>query len=129
MRMWLTDDRIAALPTRRRRYLVRDRGLPGLAVRVRSSGGKSFVAFRRTGGKTKKATIGDAARTTVDMAGPGGGDHGRGRRGRRPRDHDPRGVRRARLPRPQSRPHGSPPASKRPAITWGADPAAFGDRT
>ena len=86
MRMWLTDDKIAALPTRRKEYLVRDRGLPGLAVRVRSSGGKSFVTFRRTGGKTKKLTIGDAARTTVDMArdraaaimAGDGGDDGRG---------------------------------------------------
>lgn len=40
MRMWLTDDKIAALPTRRKEYLVLDRGLPGLAVRVRPSGGR-----------------------------------------------------------------------------------------
>ena len=36
MRMWLTDDKAQ----RRKEYLVRDRGLPGLAVRVRPSGGR-----------------------------------------------------------------------------------------
>ena len=52
----LTDAAIARLRPREREYTVWDGRLPGLGVRVRPSGGRSWIFLLNTGGGTRKTS-------------------------------------------------------------------------
>ena len=54
----LTDAAIARLRTREREYTVWDSAVPGLGVRVRPTGGKSYVLLRQSSGGSKRVSIG-----------------------------------------------------------------------
>ena len=64
----LTDDAISRLRSRAREYTVWDTNLPGLGVRVRPSGGKTYVLLEETGGRTKRVSLGAVSTTTVAEA-------------------------------------------------------------
>ena len=57
-RMKLTDAAIARLCPREREYTVWDSRVAGLGVRVRPSGGKSYVLLLDMGGRSKRVSIG-----------------------------------------------------------------------
>ena len=57
-RMRLTDSGIARLRPREREYTVWDTRTPGLGVRVRPSGGMSFVLLRKTDGRSTRRSLG-----------------------------------------------------------------------
>ena len=57
-RIRLTDAGIARLRPREREYTVRDKSVPGLGVRVRPSGGKSYVLLRKEAGLHRRFTLG-----------------------------------------------------------------------
>ena len=57
-RMKLTDAAIARLRPREREYTVWDTRAPGLGVRVRPSGGRSYVLLLDMGGRTKRVSLG-----------------------------------------------------------------------
>ena len=65
-RMRLTDAAIARLRPREREYTVWDSRVPGLGVRVRPSGGRSYVLLREQGGRSKRVSLGPASTRTVD---------------------------------------------------------------
>ena len=67
-RMRLTDSGIARLRPREREYAVWDSRTPGLGVRVRPSGGKSFVLLRKSGGRSRRTSLGAVASMRVDDA-------------------------------------------------------------
>ena len=67
-RMRLTDAGIARLRPREREYTVWDTRTPGLGVRVRPSGGTSFVLLRKTEGRSTRLSLGSAASRSVDDA-------------------------------------------------------------
>ena len=67
-RMRLTDAGIARLRPREREYTVWDTRTPGLGVRVRPSGGTSFVLIRKTDGRTTRLSLGSVASRSVDDA-------------------------------------------------------------
>ena len=56
--MRLTDPAIARLRPREREYTVWDSRVPGLGVRVRSSGGRSYVLLQETEGRSKRVSLG-----------------------------------------------------------------------
>ena len=56
-RMRLTDAAIARLRPREREYTVWDTRTPGLGVRVRPSGGTSFVLLRKTNGRSTRFSL------------------------------------------------------------------------
>ena len=56
--MKLTDTAIARLRPREREYTVWDSRAPGLGVRVRPSGGRSYVLLLDAGGRTKRVSLG-----------------------------------------------------------------------
>ena len=64
----LTGAAIARLRPRAREYAVWDRTVPGLGVRVRPSGGKSYVLLEETGGLTKRVSLGAVSTMTVAEA-------------------------------------------------------------
>ena len=64
----LTDAAIARLRPRAREYTVWDRTLPGLGVRVRPTGGKSWVLLEETAGRTKRVSLGPVSTMTVAEA-------------------------------------------------------------
>ena len=64
----LTDAAIARLRPRAREYTVWDGTLPGLGVRVRPSGGKTWVLLEETGGRTKRVSLGPVSTMTVAEA-------------------------------------------------------------
>ena len=64
----LTDAAIARLRPRTREYTVWDRTVPGLGIRVRPTGGKSYVLLEETGGRTKRVSLGPASTMTVAEA-------------------------------------------------------------
>ena len=64
-RMKLTDAAIARLRPREREYTVWDSRAPGLGVRVRPTGGKSWVLLLDMGGRTKRVSLGPVATKTV----------------------------------------------------------------
>ncbi len=66
MRMRLTDAAIARLRPDTREYTVWDTRTPGLGVRVRPSGGKSFVLLHKTDGRSRRTSLGAAAARSVD---------------------------------------------------------------
>ena len=57
-RMKLTDAAIARLRPREREYTVWDSRVAGLGVRVRPSGGKSYVLLQDMGGRSKRVSLG-----------------------------------------------------------------------
>ena len=64
--MRLTDTAIARLRPREREYTVWDARVVGLGVRVRPSGGASFVLLRRTEGQSRRLSLGSVASRGVD---------------------------------------------------------------
>ena len=54
----LTDEGIARLRPRDKEYTVWDSGVAGLGVRVRPSGGKSYVLLRKTGTVLRRISLG-----------------------------------------------------------------------
>ena len=56
--MRLTDAAIARLRPRKREYTIWDSRVPGLGVRVRPSGGLSYVLLQESGGRSKRASLG-----------------------------------------------------------------------
>lgn len=67
-RMKLTDAAIARLRPREREYTVWDSRVPGLGVRVRPSGGQSWVLLLDAGGRSKRISLGPAALKGVTEA-------------------------------------------------------------
>ena len=62
----LTDAGIARLRPRGREYTVWDTVVAGLGVRVRPSGGASYVLLRKSGGRARRVSLGTAASRRVD---------------------------------------------------------------
>ena len=60
-RMRLSDAAIARLRPREREYTVWDSRMPGLGVRVRPSGGRSYVLLQEAGGRSMRASLGPAS--------------------------------------------------------------------
>ena len=67
-RIRLTDTAITRLRPREREYTVWDRSVPGLGVRVRPTGGKSFVLLREIGGRSRRVSIGPVSTMAVAEA-------------------------------------------------------------
>ena len=65
-RMRLTDAGIARLRPREREYTVWDTRTPGLGVRVRPSGGTSFVLLRKTDGRSTRLSLGCITSRSID---------------------------------------------------------------
>ena len=65
-RMRLTDSGIARLRPREREYTAWDTRTPGLGVRVRPSGGTSFVLLRQTDGRSTRLSLGSVKAMRVD---------------------------------------------------------------
>ena len=65
-RLRLTDAAIARLRPDAREYTVWDTRTPGLGVRVRPTGGKSFILLSRTNGRSTRTSLGPAASRSVD---------------------------------------------------------------
>ena len=66
IRMRLTDAAIARLRPREREYTVWDTRTPGLGVRVRPSGGASFVLLHKAHGRSRRTSLGSVASRSVD---------------------------------------------------------------
>lgn len=64
-RMRLTDRAIARLRLREREYTVWDNHLVGLGVRVRPTGGRSYVLLEDTGGRSRRVSLGPVSLKTV----------------------------------------------------------------
>ena len=64
----LTDAAIARLRPGKREYAVWDRSLPGLGVRVRPAGGKSYVLLEEAQGRSRRVTLGPVSVMTVEEA-------------------------------------------------------------
>ena len=64
----LTYAAVARLRPRAREYTVWDRSVPGLGVRVRPTGGKTFVLLEETEGRTKRVSLGPVSTMTVEEA-------------------------------------------------------------
>jgi len=62
----LTDAGIARLRPEEREFTIRDSCVPGLGVRVRPNGGRSYVLIRTVGGRTKRLSLGPVASRLVD---------------------------------------------------------------
>ena len=83
----LTDASIARLRPREREYTVWDLRLPGLGVRVRTTGARTFVLLRDAGGRSRRVSLGPVGARTVEeirrkahavaAASPPNGPHGR----------------------------------------------------
>ena len=67
-RMRLTDDGVARLRPREREYTVWDTRVAGLGVRVRPSGGASFVLLRKGEGRSSRVSLGPVASMSIDDA-------------------------------------------------------------
>ena len=64
----LTDAAVARLRFRAREYTVWDRSVPGLGVRVRPTGGKSWVMLEDAGGSSRRVSLGPVSTMTVEEA-------------------------------------------------------------
>ena len=64
----LTDASIARLRPREREYTVWDSRAPGLGVRVRPTGGKSYVMLHDTGGCSRRVSLGPVAAMGIARA-------------------------------------------------------------
>ena len=67
-RMKLTDAAIDRLRPREREYAVWDSRIAGLGVRVRPTGGRSWVLLLDAGGRTKRVSLGPVSTKTVAEA-------------------------------------------------------------
>ena len=67
-RIRLTDPAVARLRPREREYSVWDSRVPGLGVRVRPTGGKSFILLRDVGDRSRRISIGPVSTMTVAEA-------------------------------------------------------------
>ena len=67
-RVRLTDAGVGRLKPPTTEYMVWDSEVPGLGVRVRPSGHRSFVWHGRADGKPVRASVGPAAFMTVEEA-------------------------------------------------------------
>jgi len=56
------------LPEKGKRITIYDLKIPSLAIRVTSSGSKSFVVYRKVNGKPERYTIGKYPTTTIEQA-------------------------------------------------------------
>ncbi|MDE0522096.1 MAG: tyrosine-type recombinase/integrase [Boseongicola sp.] len=65
-RVRLTDAGIARLRPQAREFTVWDSRVPGLGVRVRPNGGRSYVLIRTVDGRTKRVSLGPAVLRGVD---------------------------------------------------------------
>ena len=65
-RMRITDAAIARLRPPAREYTVWDSRVPGLGVRVRPSGGRSYVMLQETGGRSKRVSLGPVSLKKID---------------------------------------------------------------
>ncbi|MFC3440122.1 integrase arm-type DNA-binding domain-containing protein [Sphingobium rhizovicinum] len=70
IRPLLSDETVHALQPRDREYMAWDQEVPGLGVRVRTTGYKSFVLFIRPGhtGRLQKHTLGKITALSLDDA-------------------------------------------------------------
>ena len=64
-RMRLTDRAIARLRPREREYTVWDNHVAGLGVRVRPSGGRSYILLKNAGGRSRRVSLGPVSLKTV----------------------------------------------------------------
>ena len=64
----LTDAAVARLRSRAREYTVWDRSVPGLGVRVRPTGGMTWVMLEDAGGTSRRASLGPVSTMTVEEA-------------------------------------------------------------
>ena len=64
-RMRLTDAAIARLRPREREYTVWDSLVVGLGVRVRPSGGRSYVLLHEAGGRSKRVSLGSVSTKSI----------------------------------------------------------------
>lgn len=64
-RMRLTDRAIARLRPREREYTVWDNHVAGLGVRVRATGGRSYVLLEDTDGRSRRVSLGPVSLKTV----------------------------------------------------------------
>ena len=64
-RVRLTDAAIARLRPREREYTVWDSRVPGLGVRVRPSGGRSYVLLQEAGGRSKRVSLGPVSTRSI----------------------------------------------------------------
>ena len=64
----LTDAAIGRLRPGEREYAVWDRSVPGLGVRVRPTGGKTYVLLEEIEGRTKRTSLGPVSTMTVAEA-------------------------------------------------------------
>ena len=64
----LTDAAIARLRPRDREYAVWDTRVPGLGVRVRPTGGMTWVMLEDADGRAKRVSLGRVSTMTVDEA-------------------------------------------------------------
>ena len=67
-RMRLTDAAVERLRPQEREYTVWDDRTPGLGVRVRPGGGKSYVWLQRSGGRSKRISLGPVSLRTIAEA-------------------------------------------------------------
>ena len=67
-RMRLTDAAVERLRPREREFTVWDDRIPGLGIRVRPGGGKSYVWLQRSGGHSKRISLGPVSLRTVAEA-------------------------------------------------------------
>ena len=67
-RIRLTDAAVIRLRPREREYTVSDSRVPGLGVRVRPSGGRSYVLLGDAGGRSGRVSIGPVSTMTVAEA-------------------------------------------------------------
>ena len=64
-RMRLTDRAVALLRSREREYTVWDNHLIGLGVRVRPTGGRSYVLLEYISGRSRRVSLGPMSLKTV----------------------------------------------------------------
>ena len=64
-RMRLTDRAVARLRTREREYTVWDSRVAGLGVRVRPTGGQSYVLLEHVSGRSRRVSLGPVSLKTV----------------------------------------------------------------
>ena len=64
-RIRLTDAAIRRLRPREREFTVWDSRVPGLGVRVRPSGGRSFVLLQEVGGRSKRISLGPVSLKSI----------------------------------------------------------------
>ena len=67
-RMRLTDRAVARLRPREREYSVWDNHVAGLGVRVRPTGGRSYVLLEDAGGRSRRVSLGPVSLKTVAEA-------------------------------------------------------------